>query len=319
MIKFRPRVVLAGLAVIAMLGVACSNGSSTTSAAATSGATGAGVCASTDTSAGDALATVCTSGKLRVATDPKYKPQSWYDVQTSTWNGFDVDVANEVASRLGVTTEIQPQKWEVITAGSWNDRWDVSVGSMTDTVDRESLFYFTPAYYFTPAVISVSNDNTTINGPADLTGKTVCVGIQTTYQDYVQGDLVLGSGAPPFDFQITGAELQTYTTDTDALDNLALGDGVRCDAAISAQQTIQAFIDEQGPIKIVGDPLYFEPLSIAFDKNAPTAAQSLSEAIGQIVDDMHADGTLSELSKKWYNGVDWTTTASEGGSSSSPS
>jgi len=317
MIKFRARVVLAGIAVL-MVGVACSNGSSTTSAA-TSGATGTGVCASADTSAGDALAQVCSSGTLRVATDPKYKPQSWYDVQTSSWNGFDVDVANEVANRLGVTTEIQPQKWATITAGSWNDRWDVSVGSMTDTVDRESLFYFTPAYYYTPAVISVANDNSTITGPADLTGKKVCVGVSTTYQDYVQGDLVLGSSAPPFEFQITDASLQTYDTDTDALDNLALGDGVRCDAAISAQQTIQAFIDEQGPIKIVGQPLYYEPLSIAFDINAPTDAQSLSDAVGQIVDDMHADGTLSELSKKWYNGVDWTTTASEGSGSSSPS
>ncbi len=319
MIKFRPRVALAGLAVLAMIGAACSNDTTSTSAAAPSGGSGTGVCASADTTTGDALAEVCSSGSLRVATDPKYKPQSWFDVQDSTWNGFDVDVANEIASRLGVTAAIQPEHWNTITAGSWNDRWDVSVGSMTDTVDRESLFYFTPAYYYTPAVISVSNDNSTITGPADLTGKTVCVGVSTTYQDYVQGDLVLGSGAPPFDFEIDGANLQTYDTDTDALDNLALGDGVRCDAAISAQQTIQAFIDDGGPIKIIGEPLYYEPLSIAFDKNAPTDSQSLSDAVGQIIDDMHADGTLSELSKNWYGGVDWTTSASQGSSSSSPS
>ena len=103
-------------------------------------------------------------------------------------------------------------------------------------------------------------DNTTITGPADLTGKKICVGVSTTYQDYVQGTLELGSGAPPFEFQITGGDLTTFDTDTDALDNLALGDGARCDAAISAQQTIQAYIDAGGPIKIVGDPLYYEPL-----------------------------------------------------------
>jgi polar amino acid transport system substrate-binding protein len=154
--------------------------------------------------------------------------------------------------------------------------------------------------------MSVHTDNTTINAPADLTGKTVCVGVSTTYQDYVNGTLKLGSAAPPFDFQIHGANLQTYDTDTDALDNLALGDGVRCDAAISAQQTIQAFIDDGGTIKIVGEPLYYEPLSIAFDKNDPVDSQSLSDAVGKIIDDMHADGTLSELSKKWYDGVDWT-------------
>ena len=190
---------------------------------------------------------------------------------------------------------------------------------MTDTVDRESLFYFTPAYYYTPAAISVAQDNTTINGPADLTGKTVCVGVSTTYQDYVEGDLVLGAAAPPFKFEINDGNLQTFDTDTDALDNLALGDGVRCDAAISAQQTIQAFIDDGGPIKLVGDSLYYEPLAIAFDKNDPADAQSLSEAVGQIVDDMHADGTLSELSKKWYGGVDWTTASAGAAPSSTPS
>ena len=319
MIKFRPRVALAGIAVLAMIGVACANDTTTTSAAAPSGGSGTGVCASADTTTGDALAEVCSSGTLRVATDPKYKPQSWYDVQTSTWNGFDVEVATEIANRLGVKTDIQAQKWNTITAGSWNDRWDVSVGSMTDTVDRESLFYFTPAYYYTPAAISVFQDNTTINGPADLTGKTVCVGVSTTYQDYVEGDLVLGAAAPPFKFEINDGNLQTFDTDTDALDNLALGDGVRCDAAISAQQTIQAFIDDGGPIKLVGDPLYYEPLAIAFDKNDPADAQSLSEAVSQIVDDMHADGTLSELSKKWYGGVDWTTASAGAAPSSTPS
>jgi polar amino acid transport system substrate-binding protein len=313
---FRFRALLVLVATFAMVAAACSDDSSSTASGdtGTTGSTGDTVCATADTSTGDALANVCESGTLRVATDPKYKPQSWYDVQSGEWNGFDVDVAKEIASRLGVEPEIQAQKWGVITAGSWNDRWDVSVGSMTDTVDREKLFYFTPAYYYTPAVMSVFSDNTSITGPADLTGKTVCVGVSTTYQDYVQGTLVLGSAAPPFDFQIQDANLQTYDTDTDALDNLALGDGVRCDAAISAQQTIQAFIDEGGSIKIVGDPLYYEPLAIAFDMNDPSDAQSLSEAVGQIVTDMHEDGTLSDLSKQWYDGVDWTTSSSESAS-----
>ena len=310
--------VLVGLAVLGMIGAACA--SNTTSSAAGSGAPATGVCASVDKSGTDALSQVCASGKLQIATDPKYPPQSSFNVQTQTWQGFDVDVATEIAQRLGVEPVLQAQKWGVITAGSWNDRWDVSVGSMTDTLDREKLFYFTPAYYYTPAAMAVANDNTTITGPGDLTGKTVCVGVSTTYQDYVEGTLKLGAGAPPFDFQIHGANLQTYDTDTDALDNLALGDGVRCDAAISAQQTIQAYIDDGGKIKIVGDPLYYEPLSVAFDRNDPRDSQSLSQAVSKIIDDMHADGTLSSLSKKWYKGVDWTvTSASKGSPSASPS
>ncbi len=120
------------------------------------------MCATVDTNGTDALAAVCKAGTIRVATDAKYKPASWYNVQTGQWNGFDVQVAQEIAKRLGVNVDIQNQKWEVITAGSWNDRWDLSVGSMTDTVDREKLFDFTPAYYYTPAGVAVNKANTSI-------------------------------------------------------------------------------------------------------------------------------------------------------------
>ena len=101
-ITFRSLLVL--VASLTLVAAACSDDSSSSTASGETGSTGSGaegVCATADTSAGDALAQVCESGTLRVATDPKYKPQSWYDVQTSEWNGFDVDVAKEIASRLG--------------------------------------------------------------------------------------------------------------------------------------------------------------------------------------------------------------------------
>jgi polar amino acid transport system substrate-binding protein len=271
------------------------------------------VCATADTSGSDALASICDQGAIRVATDQKYKPQSWYDAKTGDWKGFDVDVAREIASRLGVTADINHQDWAVITAGSWNNRWDVSVGSMTDTVDREKLFDFTPAYYYTPAGFAVHKDNTSVQDvTTDLDGKKVCVGESTTYEDYLKGDLVLGAGAPPFDFVVDNPTIVTYNTDTDALDKLAVGDGVRCDAAMTATPTIDAFVKDGGAVKSVGDPIYFEPLSIAFDKNDPVDNSSLVQAVSTIVDDMHSDGTLTDLSMKWY-GTDLTSTAASGG------
>ena len=294
------------LAVVVTLGVACSKGTTTSAGAPGATSTGGGVCATVDKNGTDALAAVCKAGTIRVATDAKYKPASWYNVQTGQWNGFDVQVAQEIAKRLGVNIDIQNQKWDVITAGSWNDRWDLSVGSMTDTIDREKLFDFTPAYYYTPAGLAVNKSNTTLTTPADLDGKKVCVGVATTYQDYLKKTLVLGKSAPPFDFQINNAQIDTFGTDTDALDALSLGDGVRCDAVASAVPIIQAYIDDGGPVKLIGDPLYYEPLSIALDKNAPVSQTSLLDAVSKIVTDMHDDGTLSSLSQKWWK-ADLTT------------
>jgi polar amino acid transport system substrate-binding protein len=73
--------------------------------------------------------------------------------------------------------------------------------------------------------------------------------------------------------------------------------------------TIQAAIDAGKPIKIVGEPLFYEPLSVAIDRSSQLDPTSLVERISEIVEEMHADGTLSQLSNKWY-GVDLSVQAS---------
>jgi polar amino acid transport system substrate-binding protein len=247
----------------------------------------------------DLLARIKADGVIRVATDQKYKPQSWYDTKTGEWKGFDVEVAQEVARRLGVTAEIEHQDWDIVTAGSWNDRWDMNVGSMTVTKERSSLFFFSPAYYYTPASIAVNADNTSIQDlTTDLDGKKVCVGSSTTYESYLEQNLNIPGYT--FDYVIDDPKVVTYATDTDALDNLALGDGARCDAAMTATPTIDQYIADGGAIKSVGDALYGEPLAIAFDKASPIDNASLFAAVTSIIDDMHADGTLTALSMKWY-------------------
>jgi polar amino acid transport system substrate-binding protein len=288
----RFRLIIAVLASLALLGAACSEEPAPA---------GGGSSSTTPPAEQDLLARIKAEGVIRVATDQKYKPQSWYDAKNGEWKGFDVEVAREIANRLGVEAKIQHQEWDVVTAGSWNDRWDMNVGSMTITVDREELFSFTPSYYYTPAVIAVHSDNTSVQDlSTDLDGKRVCVGQETTYESYLAGDLTLERSAPAFEYVIDDPKTLTYGTDTDALDQLALGDGARCDAAMTAAQTVIQYMEDGGPIKTVGDPLFNEPLAIAFDKESPVDNTSLVDAVSQIVADMHSDGTLAELSVKWY-------------------
>ena len=104
---------------------------------------------------GDLLETVMANGVLRISTEANYEPQSFREPDGS-WVGFDIDVGTEIAERLGVEAEFQHQDWEIITAGSWAGRWDISVGSMTITTDRKDLFSFTQPYYYTPADIGAS-------------------------------------------------------------------------------------------------------------------------------------------------------------------
>jgi polar amino acid transport system substrate-binding protein len=78
------------------------------------------------------------------------------------------------------------------------------------------------------------------------------------------------------------------------------------DAVITAATIAQGYIDAGNPVKIVGDPIFYEPLSVGFDKSSDPSSTSLFEAVDAIVGDMHADGTLSAMAEKWY-GLDTTT------------
>ena len=275
-------------------------------------ALGVSACGGGDESASDdLLASIEDKGVLTVSTDPAYPPASELNKETNEYEGFDIDVATEIAKRIGVDIAWETPGWDTITAGNWNGRWDISVGSMTITPERNEVLYFTPPYYYTPASVAVNVDNTTITEPSQLSGKKVGVGVSTTYQSYLQGTLSLDDeegNSEKVDSVITDPSIRTYETDTIALQDLALGDGRRLDGAISATPIVQGAIDTDSKIKIIGEPLYYEPLAVAIDRSSQLDPQSLIDRISEIIAEMHEDGTLSELSKKWY-GIDYSVTS----------
>jgi polar amino acid transport system substrate-binding protein len=245
------------------------------------------------------LAAVQDAGVLRVSTDPAYPPQSSI-TKSGEYEGFDIDVATEIAKRLGVEIQWETPSWDVITAGNWAGRWDASVGSMTVTPERAEVLEFTPAYYFTPAAVAVHEDNTDITDTeSGLDGKTIGVCGGCTYESYLEQTLEIPGYE--IDFVIDDASVKAYDTDSSAIADLELGDGTRLDAVMSALPTLEGAIDKGKPLKLVGEPVFYEPLAVAIDKNAPEDPVPLTEEIGRIIEEMHADGTLSELSMKWYD------------------
>ena len=308
------RRILVLLAALTLIAAACGgdgndSGNGETAGGDTGGATGQTAGSTGETAAGgdDLLAKIQSEGVIRVSTDPAYPPQSVLNEETGEYEGFDIDVATEIASRLGVDIEWETPAWDLITAGHWNDRWDMSVGSMTVTPERAEVLDFTPAYYYTPASVAVHADNTTITDlESDLDGKKIGVCGSCTYDLFLQGTLNIPGYT--FEFIVDDPQIVTYDTDSTAIQDLSLGDGARLDAAISAQPTLQGAIDKGRPIKIVGEPVFYEPLAVAFDRSSELDQTSLVEAVSQIVEEMHDDGTLTELSMKWY-GEDLTVEA----------
>ena len=251
--------------------------------------------------AGSVLDEIMAAGVIKVSTDANYAPQSFLN-DKGELEGFDISVAKEVAKRLGVKVKFVTPDWDLITAGNWGKRWDLSIGSMTPTVERMNALHFTMPYYSTPAQFAVHKDNTTIKSLKDLAGKHIGVGTETTYDRYLNKDLELVGVKIEYQDWSAG-KITTYPTDANAIEDLALGDGVRIDALITAKPTIfeaiKAGCGGGCPLKMLGDPAFYEILSFALDKSRPNS-ESLLKKLNEILTSMHKDGTLVDLSMQFY-------------------
>lgn len=248
----------------------------------------------------DYLQRILDAGVIRMSTDGLYPPQSELTPE-GEYVGFDIDVGTEIANRLGVDIQFEEPAWELITAGNWGNRWDMSVGSMTITSQRQEVLDFTQPYYFTPAQMATTTD-LGIETIDDLAGKTICMGAATTYLDWMNESLDFGTESPATT-PPEGSVATTFPTDRECAQ--AWGSGRRdFEGWLTSSVTVQDAIDDGLPIVMVGDPVFYEPLAVAFDKGVEDN-DSLVDAVDSIVGEMHADGTLSELSNKWY-GYDLT-------------
>lgn len=227
---------------------------------------------------GDLLETIRDRGTIIVSTDPNYAPQSFLEPD-GTFVGFDIDVATEIAERLGVDIQFETPDWDLITAGNWGERWDISVGSMTITTPRKEVLSFTRPYYFTPAALAASERS----------------GVTSADQ-------------LPFELP-EGAEATTLPTDANCAEAIQAG-REEFDLWISAGPTIDDAISRDIPVVKVSDAIYVENLAVAIDKSGPEHAALLYE-IDRIIGEMHEDGTLTALSEEWFDGEDLTQEPSE--------
>ncbi|GAB1471984.1 transporter substrate-binding domain-containing protein [Chloroflexota bacterium] len=272
-------------------------------------------------SASDLLGAIKERGYILISTDPNYEPQSFLNTEgkrpadtkcpsdtltTAEMQGFDVDVAIAVGDSLGVETCFATPSWDAITAGSWADKWDMSVGSMTVTTARQQVLDFSVPYYYTPAVVAVAADSG-ITSLAELSGQAVCAGAATTYEAWLNNDMD-GLGLPaasiyakvPADVKVVPLE-----TDQECAQSIASG---RTDfiAYVTSDTVVDANLAAGMPILKLDGAVFSEDLAAAFDKTNKMDTTSLRAKVDELFAAMHSDGRLTDLSNKWF-GMDIST------------
>jgi polar amino acid transport system substrate-binding protein len=223
-------------------------------------------------------------GYVVVADDANYPPQSVL-LKNGTLVGFDVDVAKKVASILGLQVHFVNPAWDSIPTGLGVGRFDVSIGSMSPTPERMKSVDFASYYAFSDAVIVTRAGTPGLNTVAELAGKTIGTGAATSYYYWLQSH--------------TKAKIKSYTSSIDTWPDLQMG---RLDGVMTALPSAQEVIAAGKPFQITGQPFMKEQVCFAIKKAEPDWLALLNYTVKE----MHADGSLTAMSKHWYNGVDVT-------------
>ena len=220
------------------------------------------------TASADQLDTIKERGTLIIATEGNWSPWTYHD-NNGVLTGFDIEVGKLIA------------EWESILAGVDQDRFDLACNGVGYTEERAGKFSFSEPYVYTEAVLVVRKDNQDINAMEDLKGKTTSNSPNSTYAMMAEE---------------LGATVQYVDTLGETMMMLEQG---RVDATINAKGSVDDYLREHpgANIKIV-QTVAGEPVCIPVRKGEDT--ETLIAAVNEILAKAREDGTLKDLSEKYF-------------------
>jgi polar amino acid transport system substrate-binding protein len=269
---------LSALAVLAVALTACGGGTSTgPSPSPTPSASPQGIKTPTN---------LVKAGTLTFLSDTTYPPQESIDTATNKAVGFDVDVANAIAGKMGLTATIQTADFSTIIDGLLAKKADAIISAMSITPERSKKVAFVGYFSAGQSILVRKGNPLGISALKDLCGRKVAVQVTTTEQDTLNAE---NAG----DCKSKKITIQTFPADTDAVQKLKIG---AVDAAMD-DSPVAAYYVSQDPnsFELGGTPVQSAPEGIAIDPNNKEVLQAVQQAMLAIF----ADGTYHKLLVKW--------------------
>ena len=238
----------------------------------------------TGESADDLLAQIKERGSIIVAMEGTWAPWTYHD-EDDNLVGYDVEVAQNIAEKLGVEVEFIEGAWDGLLAGLDAGRYDIMVNGVGVTEERAEKYNFSTPYAYNKTAVIVRGDYDEISSMEDLKGKKTANTISSTY----------AAQAEAYGATVTGVD--------DLNQTIELLLSKRIDATLNAEVVFNDYKKEHpdSNIKIATYSDQVEEIAIPIRKGDDTV--TLLEAVNDALDEMAKDGTLTELSEKYF-GID---------------
>jgi cystine transport system substrate-binding protein len=230
---------------------------------------------------GDLLAQIKERGTIIVGTEGAWAPWTYHD-ENDELVGFDVEVAKAVAEKLGVEAEFVEVDWDGIFAGIDAGRYDTTFNGVEITDERSEKYDFTTPYAYIRTALVVSGDNEDITTFEDLAGKTTANSINSTYMLLAES---------------YGAEVTAVDDLAQTMEMLTSG---RVDATLNADVSVYDYLSQKPDTDIKIVALTDDASNVAAPVRKDASTASLKEAMDKAIAELAEDGTLSELSNKYF-------------------
>lgn len=224
-------------------------------------------------------ATLIKDGQLLVATDAPYPPFEIGTPEEGNFGGFDKDLMDAIAAKLGLTPTYQNSSFDTIFRDVASGQFDIVAAAATITPEREKVVTFSRPYYEAQQALVVPTGSD-ITSTDDISGQVVGVQQGTTGQKYAESDT-------------DASEVRGFAKGADALAAVATEQVV---AAIVDQPFAADAIEKQDGLEIAEEIPTNEVYGFAVAPDNPLI-DGVNEAIGQLID----DGTMNELYQKYFS------------------
>ncbi|OQM46491.1 amino acid ABC transporter substrate-binding protein [Anoxybacillus sp. UARK-01] len=227
----------------------------------------------------DLLTKIKEDGELRIGTEGTYPPFTFHG-KNGELTGFDVEVAKEVAKRLGVKPVFMETQWDAMFAGLDAKRFDMIANQVGIRSDRQEKYDFSIPYTTSAAVLLIHKDNNKVKKFEDIKGLKSAQSMTSNFADLARS---------------YGAEIVGVEGFNQAVELLS---SKRVDVTINDRLSVLDYLKQKpnAPIKVVATHKDASQSGLMFRKGN----DSLVEAVNQALQDMMKDGTYAKISEKWF-------------------